>query len=74
MAHLHKVHNVRNFIVHMRMEVVTCKKKLKKESYPAAAHVENGHPRSITWRKNFRVVVCESPDCLVINVSNKTGN
>jgi hypothetical protein len=81
MAHLHNLDNVRNFTVHVRSEVVTYnlkrkkeRKKERKKSYPAAAHVQNGHPRSITWRKNFRVVLCENPDCFVINVSDKTGN
>lgn len=69
MADLHNVDTVHKKLHrHMRTDAVTSK------SYPAAAHVQNGHPRSITWRKNFRIVLCESLDCLVINVSDKTWN
>lgn len=41
-------------------------------THPTAAHVKNSYSRSITWRKNRRVVLGERSNGQIVNMSHKT--
>ena len=45
---------------------------IKRKAYPTAAHVKQCHTRTVSRWENRFIVLCQSSDSRIINVSNKS--